>query len=48
MTPQAAGDARAVTTLKQPIAAIVSQRWTFSQTTASEQLTSLPRDPLPR
>jgi hypothetical protein len=47
-TPRAAGEARAATTLRQPIAAIVSQRWTFSQTVASEQLTSLPRDPRPR
>jgi hypothetical protein len=46
--PQVAGDARAATTLRQPIAAILSQRWTFSQTAANEQLTSLPRDPLPR
>jgi hypothetical protein len=47
-TPQVAGDARAATTLSQPIAAILSQRWTFSQTAATELLTSLPRDPLPR
>jgi hypothetical protein len=47
-TSQAAGNARAATTLRQPIAVIVSQRWTFSQTAANEQLTSLPRDPLPR
>ena len=46
--PQGAGDSRAATTLRQPIAAILSQRWTFSQTAANEQLTSLPRDPLPR
>ena len=45
---QVAGDARAATTLSQPIAAILSQRWTFSQTAANEQLTSLPRDPLRR
>jgi len=46
--PQVAGDPRAATTLRQPIAAILSQRWTFSQTAANEQLTSLPRDPRPR
>lgn len=46
--PQIAGDARAATTLRQPIAAILSQRWTFSQTAPNEQLTSLPRDPRPR
>jgi hypothetical protein len=45
---QVSGDSRAATTLRQPIAAILSQRWTFSQTAANEQLTSLPRDPLPR
>lgn len=47
-TLRVAGDGRAATTLSQPISAIVSQRWTFSQSAASEQLTSLPRDPLPR
>jgi hypothetical protein len=47
-TPRVAGDARATTTLGQPIAAIVSQRWMVSQTAANDQLTSLPRDPLPR
>lgn len=47
-TPQVAGDSHAATTLKQPIAAILSQRWTFSQSAANEQLTSFPRDPLPR
>lgn len=46
--PQATSDSRAATTIKQPIAAILSQRWTFSQTAANEQLTSFPRDPLPR
>jgi hypothetical protein len=47
-TPRVAGDARAATTLGQPIAAILSQRWTFSQTATNVQLTSLPRDPLSR
>lgn len=47
-TLRVAGDARAATTLGQPIAAIVSQRWMVSQTAANDQLTSLPRDPLPR
>ncbi len=47
-TQHAAGDSRAATTLRQPIAAILSQRWTFSQTTASALITSLPRDPVPR
>jgi hypothetical protein len=47
-TLRVAGDGRAATTLSQPISAIVSRRWTFSQSAASEQLTSLPRDPLPR
>jgi hypothetical protein len=46
-TPRVAADALAATTLRQPIGAILSQRWTFSQTTANQQLTSLPRDPLP-
>lgn len=47
-TPRVADDAHAATTLRQPIAAILSQRWTFSQTAANEQLTSLPRDHRPR
>lgn len=47
-TSRVAGEAGASTTLLQPIAAIVSQRWTFSQTVANVQLTSLPRDPRSR
>ena len=43
-TPRVADDSRAATTLRQPIGAILSQRWTFSQTAANEQLTSLPLD----
>jgi hypothetical protein len=39
MTQRVAGDARAATTIAQPAAAILSQRWTFSPTLASEQLT---------
>jgi hypothetical protein len=41
VTLRAAGDARAATTMAQPAAAILSQRWTFSQTPKG-QLTSLP------
>jgi len=48
MTLQAVGDARAATTIRQPMAAILSQRWMFSQTAADEQITSLPRDSLMR
>jgi hypothetical protein len=48
MTSQAVGDARAATTIRQPMAAILSQRWMFSQTAADEQITSLPRDSLVR
>jgi hypothetical protein len=47
-TPRVTDDAGAATTLRQPIAAIVSQRWTFSPTATSQQLISLPRDPRPR
>jgi len=47
-TLQVANDSHAATTLRQPIAAILSQRWTFSQTAANVQLTSMPRDPRPR
>jgi hypothetical protein len=47
-TQHVAGDSRAATTLRQPIASILSQRWTFSQTTTSAFLTSLPRDRVPR
>ena len=47
-TPRVADDSHAATTFRQPIAAILSHRWTFSQTTANEQLTSFPRDPRPR
>jgi hypothetical protein len=43
-----ADDPHATTTLRQPIAAILSQRWMFSQTAANDQLTSLPRDSRPR
>lgn len=41
---QVASDSRAATTIRQPIAAIVSQRWMFTPA-SSVQLTSLPRDP---
>jgi hypothetical protein len=47
-TLQVAGDSRAATSLRQPIGAILSHRWTFSETTANRLLTSFPRDPLPR
>lgn len=47
-TLQVSNDARAATTIKQPVAAILSQQWTFSQTAATWQLTSRSRDPRPR
>jgi hypothetical protein len=42
VTQRPASEARAVITLEQPAAAILSQRWTFSQTTPTGQLTPLP------
>lgn len=48
MTSRAVGEARVATTIRQPMAAILSQRWTFSQTAADEQITSLPRDSVTR
>ena len=48
MTSHAMGDARAATTIRQPMSAILSQRWMFSQTAADEQITSLPRDSVTR
>jgi hypothetical protein len=42
VTQHAAGNARAATTIAQPAAAILSSRWTFSQTLASGELTALP------
>ena len=48
MTTQVVGDARAATTITQPVAAILSQQWTFSQTAANWQLTSRPRGPRSR
>lgn len=44
-TARALAEARAVTTIAQPAAAFVSQRWTFSQAFSAGQLTPLP---LPR
>ena len=41
ITQRAAADPRASTTLAQPAATIVSERWKFSQTSASGELTSL-------
>ncbi len=41
-TLRAAGEARAVTTIAQPVAAILSQRWTFSPAVANGQITALP------
>jgi len=41
-TLQAARDARAATTVAQPVAAILSQRWTFSQALTNGQITALP------
>jgi hypothetical protein len=41
-TGQVAGNPRAVTTTPEPVATIVSQRWTFTPTPATGQLTSLP------
>ena len=41
-TGQIAGNPRAVTTTPEPVATIVSQRWTFTPTPATGQLTSLP------
>jgi hypothetical protein len=42
MTGRVAGDARAATTIAEPVASILSQRWMFSQTLANGQLRSLP------
>jgi hypothetical protein len=42
MTVRAEGETRAAMTMQQPVAAILSQRWSFSQTLASGRLTSLP------
>jgi hypothetical protein len=42
MTGRVAGEARAATTIAEPVVGILSQRWTFSQTLANGQLTSLP------
>jgi hypothetical protein len=42
MTLRAAGEGRAPVTIAQPAAAILSQRWTFSQTLARGQITALP------
>lgn len=41
MTLRAAGDARAAITIEQPAASLAAQRWTFSQTLATGQLTAL-------
>ena len=41
LTLRAADDARATTTIAQPVAAILSQRWTFSHLTAAGELTPL-------
>lgn len=42
VTGRVAGDPRAVTTVAEPVATIISQRWTFTPTPATGQLTSLP------
>lgn len=42
VTLRAAGDPRAATTIAQPVAMFLSQRWMFSQTLANGQLTPLP------
>lgn len=44
LTVQVAADARAATTIKQPVGALLSQQWTFSETTTNWQLTSKARD----
>jgi hypothetical protein len=41
VTMRAAGEARAATTIGQPMTALLSQRWTFSQLTTTGQITSL-------
>jgi hypothetical protein len=41
-TGRVAADPRAVTTIPEPMATILSQRWTFTSTQATGQLTSLP------
>jgi hypothetical protein len=41
VTLRTAGMSRAATTIPQPVGAILSQRWTFSQPLAQGQLTSL-------
>jgi hypothetical protein len=41
MSLRVAGETRAAMTLAQPASAILSQRWTFSQSLAQGQLTSL-------
>lgn len=40
-TLRAAGESRAATSIDQPVAAIVSQRWTFSKTVERGQLMAL-------
>lgn len=45
VTTRAAVDARAASAIAQPVAALLSQRWTFSPTLAHGQLLALP---LPR
>ena len=47
-TLQVSGDSGMASSLGQPIGAILSHRWTFTETTTSALLTSLPRDRLPR
>jgi hypothetical protein len=42
VTLRAAGEPRAAITIAEPVAAILSRRWTFSQTLANGQLTALP------
>ncbi|MGZ9245669.1 MAG: hypothetical protein ACXW61_07700 [Gemmatirosa sp.] len=41
LTQQAASDARTAITIAQPASALVSQRWTYSHTTAKAELTPL-------
>lgn len=46
ITLQVGNDARVATTIKAPLAAILSQKWAFSETGANWQLTPVARDPL--
>ncbi|MDB4877053.1 MAG: hypothetical protein JWM41_3499 [Gemmatimonadetes bacterium] len=48
ISQRVAGDARASTTIKQPVGALLSLHWTFSHELATGELMARQRDPLSR